>query len=142
MNDLAVITGGGRGIGAAVSRRLAVDGYRVLLTYRADARSAEELIVDLRRNGALCAAVKADFGCGEDARLLAEHPWINDGVDVLVLNHGMYERSPAEEQDLDALARTMAVNFDGAVAVWKGLSPNLLIRGAHRRHGEPARHQG
>uniref|UniRef100_A0A450YEA3 3-oxoacyl-[acyl-carrier protein] reductase n=1 Tax=Candidatus Kentrum sp. SD TaxID=2126332 RepID=A0A450YEA3_9GAMM len=125
MNDLAVITGGGRGIGAAVSRRLAADGYRILLTYRANAQSAENLVADLRGNGVLCAAVKADFGRREDASLLAGHPWISDGVDVLVLNHGMYERSPAEEQDLNALAHTMKVNFHGAVAVWKTLSPNL-----------------
>uniref|UniRef100_A0A450UXA9 3-oxoacyl-[acyl-carrier protein] reductase n=1 Tax=Candidatus Kentrum eta TaxID=2126337 RepID=A0A450UXA9_9GAMM len=123
--ELAVITGGGRGIGAAISRRLAAEGYRILLTYHTDSASAEGVIANLRENGLDCAAVRADCGHRDDVYSLANHPEIHGGIHVLVLNHGRYERSPAAEQDLHALTRTMDVNFHGAVAVWKTLSPNL-----------------
>ena len=59
---LAVITGGGRGIGAAISERLAADGYRILLTYNNDSQSAESVISKLRQDSVDCVAVKVDCG--------------------------------------------------------------------------------
>ena len=47
------------------------------------------------------------------------------GIDVLVLNHGAYERVPAQELTIESLRKTMAVNFEGAVAVWKAVQPHL-----------------
>ena len=55
---LAVITGGGRGIGAAISRRLANDGHQILLTYNTDSQSAESVIAELRRDNVDCVAAK------------------------------------------------------------------------------------
>ena len=59
---LAVITGGGRGIGAAISRRLAKDGHQILLTYNTDSQSAESVIADLRKDNVDCVAAKVDCG--------------------------------------------------------------------------------
>jgi len=125
MSGLAVITGGGRGIGAATSRRLAADGYRVLLTYAKDSQSAENVISDLRAKDVDCVAVKVDCSAPEEVFVLADHPWCTAGVDVLVLNHAMYERSQAAELSAAALERTMSVNFTGSFLVWKALSPHL-----------------
>ena len=90
MVGLAVVTGGGRGIGAAISRRLAHDGYRVLLTYHNNSQAAEEVIAELKEEQHDCFAAKVDCGDASEVMVLADHPWVKRGVDVLVLNHGMY----------------------------------------------------
>tara|TARA_B100000902_G_scaffold361803_1_gene379563 strand:- start:4515 stop:5240 length:726 start_codon:yes stop_codon:yes gene_type:complete len=122
---LAVITGGGRGIGAAISRRLAKDGHQILLTYNMDSQSAESVIADLRNDNVDCVATKVDCGNRDEVFILADHPWMKNGVDILVLNHGMYQRSSAKDLTLDELELTMDVNFRGAVAVYTALSPHL-----------------
>ena len=122
---LAVITGGGRGIGAAISRRLAKDGHRILLTYNTDSQSAESVISDLRNENVDCVATKVDCGNTDEVFILADHPWIKGGVDILVLNHGMYQRSSAKDLTLEELNTTMDVNFRGAVAVYTALSSHL-----------------
>ena len=125
---LAVITGGGRGIGAAISEILAADGYRILLTYNNDSQSAESVISKLRQDSVDCVAVKVDCGRTDEVFILADHPWMQDGVDALVLNHGMYHRSPARELTMNDLQETMNVNFRGAVAVYTALSKYLSTK--------------
>ena len=125
---LAVITGGGRGIGGAISKRLASDGYRILLTYNNDSQSAESVISELRQQRVDCVAVKVDCGQTDEVFILADHPWMKYGVDALILNHGMYHRSPARELTMDDLQETMDVNFRGAVAVYTALSRYLSPR--------------
>ena len=122
---LAVITGGGRGIGAAISRRLANDGHQILLTYNTDSQSAESVIAELRKDNVDCVATKVDCGNTDEVFILADHPWMKNGVDILVLNHGMYQRSSAKELTLDELELTMDVNFRGSVAVYTALSSHL-----------------
>ena len=70
-------------------------------------------------------AAKVDCGNTDEVFILADHPWIKNGVDILVLNHGMYQRSSARELSLEELELTMDVNFRGAVAVYTALSPHL-----------------
>ena len=125
MVKLAVITGGGRGIGAATSKRLAKEGYRLIITYHTDSQSAENVIADVREIGCDCVAVKVDCSDFGEVMILADHPWVSEGVDALVLNHAMYERGKAKELTLEALELTMNVNFTGSFLVWKALAPHL-----------------
>ena len=122
---LALVTGGGRGIGAAISRRLGADGYRVLLTYHTSSQPAEQIVGEILAGGADAVAVKVDCADAGEVALLADHPWMQDGVDVLVLNHGRYDRMAADELDYATLQRTMGTNFEGSFLVWKALSPFL-----------------
>ena len=46
-------------------------------------------------------------------------------IDVLVLNHGAYNRVAADAMTMETLRATMAVNFEGSVAVWKAVQPHL-----------------
>ena len=121
----ALVTGGGRGIGAAISKKLAEDGYRVLLTYCNSSKPAEMVVDDIRNSGIDAVAANCDVTDAREVALLATHPWVIEGVDVLVLNHGRYDRIDAKELDLDHLRRTMSTNFEGAFLVWDAVKPHL-----------------
>lgn len=121
----ALVTGGGRGIGAAVSKKLAHEGYRVIATYCNSSKPAEMVIDKIRDSGGDGVAVFCDVTDQRQIALLATHPWICGGVDVLVLNHGRYDRVQADELDLTQLRRTMSTNFEGAFLVWKSIEPHL-----------------
>ena len=122
---VALITGGGRGIGAATSKRLAKDGYDVLLTYNTSSKPAEMVVEEIRDGGDDALAVKVDCSDTGEVGLLGIHPWMARGIDVLVLNHGSYERVSADELTIEMLRRTMMTNFEGAVSVWKAVQPHL-----------------
>ena len=125
MTKLAVITGGSRGIGAATASRLAAEGYRLIITYHTDAQAAENVIADVRELGCDCVAVKVDCSNHGEVMVLADHPWVKEGVDSLVLNHAIYQRGKASELTLEEMEKTMDVNFTGTFLVWKALSPHL-----------------
>ena len=121
----ALITGGGRGIGAAISKQLAKDGYRILLTYCNSAKPAEMVVDDIRNTGIDAVAANCDVTDAREVALLATHPWMAEGVDVLVLNHGRYDRIDAKDLDLGHLRRTMTTNFEGAFLVWDAVKTRL-----------------
>lgn len=122
---LAVVTGGGRGIGAAISKRLASDGYDIILTYNNSSKPAEMVVEEIRTSGIDSVALKVDCSNKGEVGLLGIHAWMKRKVDVLVLNHGEYRRVPAQEMELEDLQRTMSVNFEGSVRVWKTLQKHL-----------------
>ncbi|MBB69609.1 MAG: hypothetical protein CMB28_00670 [Euryarchaeota archaeon] len=121
----ALVTGGGRGIGAAISKKLAEDGYRVLVTYCTSSKPAEMVVDDIRSSSTDAVAVNCDVTDAREVALLATHPWVIEGVDVLVLNHGRYDRIDAKELNLEHLRRTMSTNFEGAFLVWDAVKSNL-----------------
>ena len=121
----ALITGGGRGIGAAITTRLARDGYRVIATYRTSSKPTEMVIDKIRDSGTDGVAVFCDVTDQKQIALLATHPWVAEGIDVLVLNHGRYDRIQADQLDFTQLQRTMKTNFEGAFLVWKSIEPHL-----------------
>ena len=122
---VALITGGGQGIGAATCKRLADDGYDILLTYNNSSKPAEMLVAEIRENGGDALAVKVDCSDSGEVGLLGIHPWMAKSIDVLVLNHGAYNRVSASEMTLEDLRNTMTINFEGAVRVWKAVQQHL-----------------
>lgn len=121
---VVVITGGGTGIGAAVARRLASEGARVVMTGRRRepvAAVAEEVdglavvadVTDPDDWGQVVAAATDRFG----------------GIDVLVANAGVEAFGSAEEVDLDDWSRVQRTNVDGVLLGVRAVAPAMRVRG-------------
>lgn len=88
-NRVALVTGGSRGIGAAVCRRLATDGYEVVINYQTSAAEAQELISDLAAKGFRAEAIQADVTQIDEVRELVRRIRKTFGrLDTLVNNAG------------------------------------------------------
>lgn len=114
-NKVAVVTGGGRGIGAAVSHRLAADGFAVAVNYSRSARDAEEVAAKIVADGGQAVAIQADVSVVEDAeRLIAETTARLGAPTVLVNNAGMNKAGAARKQSPADFDEVIAVNLNGA----------------------------
>lgn len=114
-NRVAVVTGGGRGIGAAISRRLASDGFAVAVNYSRSARDAEEVAAKIVADGGQAVALQADVSVVADAeRLIAETTASLGTPTVLVNNAGMNKAGAARKQSPADFDEVIAVNLNGA----------------------------
>ncbi|MEU8923101.1 glucose 1-dehydrogenase [Kitasatospora sp. NPDC048545] len=108
----AVVTGGSRGIGRAIVRRLARDGADVVFGYAHDDRAAAEVVRAVEAGGGRAWALRADLGePGAAERLMAEAEDRLGGLDVLVNNAATsFVPTPLAELDDTALDAVLAVN--------------------------------
>jgi meso-butanediol dehydrogenase/(S,S)-butanediol dehydrogenase/diacetyl reductase len=122
----ALVTGGGTGIGAAIARRLAADGFKVCITGRRRA-PLEEVAAD---TGAL--PVVADTGDPEDAaRAVGTALETFGSLDLLVCNAGISAGGTVEEQSPDGWDAVLRTNLTGAFLVARAALPALVeSRGA------------
>lgn len=132
MDRIMLVTGGGRGIGAATARLAAARGYAVCINYRRDRVAAEALVQDIERSGGRAIAVAADIA--DEAQVVELFRRIDDALGpltALVNNAGMLERQ-CRVEDIDAarLARVFATNVTGAF-----LCAREAVRRMSTRHG-------
>ena len=121
---VAVITGGGTGIGAATARRFADEGAKVVVT----GRRPEPLDVVARATGGL--AVAGDVADADHAQAaVAAATEAFGGLDVLVANAGTGYGGAAAEVDDERWARTLDVNLTGAFRFSRAAIPAMLERG-------------
>src|SRR5689334_11397586 len=108
---VALVTGGSRGIGAAVALRLAREGADVALTYERRADRAAELVEQIKAVGRRALAVRADSADPAAARAAVDRVAGEFGrLDVLVNNAGVFLTGPVTELGRDEIERTIAVN--------------------------------
>jgi 3-oxoacyl-[acyl-carrier protein] reductase len=111
---VAIVTGASRGIGAAIARRLAKDGFAVAINYAGNQKPADELVAEIEQGGACAIAVQADVSKTDDmARLFTEAETTFGGVDVLVNNAGVLMLKAIAEADDDHFDRQIAINLKG-----------------------------
>ena len=113
--DVAIVTGGSRGIGQAISTRLAREGSAVLVNYTRNEQQAAEVVRQITQAGGRARAVRADVSKPDEAKQLfdvAERTW--GPVTVLVNNAGVGQHLETLVQTDDALyERIMSINVRG-----------------------------
>jgi len=119
MSGVMIITGGGRGIGAATSRMAAARGYAVAINYLADTAPAEQLAEDIRLNGGKAFAVQGDMTRLADIENLFKQTEKNFGpLSVVVNNAGITGKSSRlDAASPETIAQVIAINTTGAILV-------------------------
>jgi len=114
-HPVAIVTGGSRGIGAAISERLAGEGYAVAINYAGRRDDAEALVARLVANGGEAIALQADVADPAAMQRLFEATEARyGGVDVLVNNAGVMNLAPVANFDDATFDRLVAINFKGS----------------------------
>ncbi|SEF18127.1 3-oxoacyl-[acyl-carrier protein] reductase [Streptomyces sp. 2112.3] len=115
----ALVTGGSRGIGRAIVRRLAADGATVVFTYHTQSEAADTLIAEIAELNGRAYALQLDLAAPEQVTEVfaaadrAFHEAGAGGLDILVANAGVFTSAPIAETTLDEWERVMAVNGRG-----------------------------
>jgi NAD(P)-dependent dehydrogenase (short-subunit alcohol dehydrogenase family) len=116
VSKIVLVTGGGRGIGAATARLAAERGYAVCVNYRRNQKAAEDVAASIEAAGGTAVAVGADVSSEADVVRLFETVAARLGpLDALVNNAGILERQTRVEHiDAARLDRVFATNVRGA----------------------------
>lgn len=113
-SKVAIVTGASRGIGSEVAKRLAQDGFAVVINYANSAAEAEALVATIQSHGGLALAVKANVASAVEVRQLFEQTEQHfGGVDVLVNNAGIMAPASIADTDDESVDRQIDINFKG-----------------------------
>jgi NAD(P)-dependent dehydrogenase (short-subunit alcohol dehydrogenase family) len=132
MSKVLVVTGGGRGIGAATALLAAQRGYAVAVNYLKNSEAAERVVEKIAKGGGKALAVAADVSVEEDVvAMFAETDRMLGRVTGLVNNAGIVDlRSRVEDMSAERIERMLAVNVTGSF-----LCAREAVKRMSRRNG-------
>ncbi|CNF61319.1 SDR family oxidoreductase [Yersinia enterocolitica] len=115
IQQVAIVTGASRGIGAAIAERLAQEGYTVLINYSRADDEAEALVRKIQQAGGNALSAKGDISDpAAVAQLFTQAETAFGGVDVLVNNAGIMSLSTVADSDDEHFDRQIAINLKGS----------------------------
>jgi len=111
---IALVTGGSRGIGAAIAKRLAADGAKVAITYTKGADAATDVVKAIERAGGKAIAIQADAADADAGKAAVEKTVATFGqLDILVNNAGTAIPKPFVDSTLEEMDRVLDINVRG-----------------------------
>jgi NAD(P)-dependent dehydrogenase (short-subunit alcohol dehydrogenase family) len=125
-DQVALVTGGGRGIGRAIARRLAREGASVCINYATRADAAESLVADIQANGGRAIAVAADVADDAAVEGMVDRVDAAFGpVTILVNNAGISHAGTLESYDAEKLERMRQVNAGGVIHTTRAVMTDM-----------------
>lgn len=127
------ITGASSGIGEACACRYAAQGERLILT-SSSAERLEKVAAKCRESGASAVEVLPyDLSVAEGMDDLVEKAWTTfDGIDIVMLNAGISQRTNVEDTSMDMVRKIMEINYFAPAAIAKALLPRMVDAGGGR----------
>ncbi|MDQ0205782.1 acetoacetyl-CoA reductase [Alkalicoccobacillus murimartini] len=132
-DKVAIVTGGSRGIGSAISTELAKSGVKVVVNYHSDVESAKKVVAEVKAAGGEAIAVQADVSNSEDVLSLIEQTINHFGqLDILVNNAGITKDKTFRKLSQDDWHQVINVNLNSVYNTISSALPHLLESDAGR----------
>lgn len=127
MNQVALITGGTRGIGKEIALTLAKEGYDIALNYRSENEELSKLKQEIEANNVKCLTVKGDVSCFEDCEQFVKQTIQEFGkIDVLVNNAGITKDTLLARMKKEDFEQVINVNLIGTFNVTKNVISYMM----------------
>lgn len=126
LGKVALVTGGSRGIGAGIVKRLASEGAAVAFTYASAVQKAEEIVKEVEAAGGRALAIRADSSDPDSVKgAVAETIKAFGGLNILVNNAALLEVKPYDQFTMEEFDHIMAVNVRAIFAAVQAAAPQM-----------------
>ncbi len=127
LGKVALITGGGRGLGRGIAEGFGAEGAKVVVNYVKDASAAEAVVAKIKAAGSDGLAVKADVGDEKDVRAMIDAAVKKFGtIDILVNNAGHLNSSPLADMSVDMWDEMIRIHLRGMFLCTRFAIPHML----------------